>query len=158
PHLVGIWLIIVSVIASREELAKAEVEAWHKTHYRLDWLLYRTVGYAVLSSTLAIYVFWAETGRISHPPAAVWCSLTWALLLAMAMLWYDFHTRVAYERWPEVRRRLSRHIIVSILSFVVAVMCANAIHGMCVLIGKLSAPAEDKISAASFNTVTPANK
>ena len=135
------WLIIGSVIASREEIAKAEVEAYYKTHYRLDWLLYRTIGYAVLSSALAIYVFWAEAGHEEHPIQVVLSlSVTWIVLLAMGMLWYDFHTRVSYETWPEVRRRLSRHVLVSLTSFVAAFLLASMIHGVCVLIDNAIAP------------------
>ena len=51
------------VLAREEELLKAQAEAWSKTHYRTDWLLARTLGYSILCSTLAIYVFWAETGH-----------------------------------------------------------------------------------------------
>ena len=125
------------MIASREEIAKAEVEAYYKTHYRLDWLLYRTLGYALLSSALAIYVFWAESGYGEHPIGVVLgLSVTWIVLLAMAMLWYDFHTRVSYETWPEVRRRVSRHLVVSLTAFVAAFLFANVIHGACVLVDR----------------------
>ncbi len=125
------------MIASREEIAKAEVEAYYKTHYRLDWLLYRTLGYALLSSALAIYVFWAESGYGEHPIGVVLgLSVTWIVLLAMGMLWYDFHTRVSYETWPEVRRRVSRHLVVSLTAFVAAFLFANVIHGACVLVDR----------------------
>lgn len=131
------------MVAVTDEIAKAEVEAWHKTHYRLDWLLYRTLGYAFLSSTLAIYIFWAEAGRTDHPILAVWLSLTWMLLLGMAMLWYDFHTRVSYENWPEVRTRLWRHLVVSVLAFAAALVFANAIHGVSILVDRaVTAPSE----------------
>jgi hypothetical protein len=129
-----------TVVASREELTRAEVEAWHRTHYRLDWLLYRTIGYALLSSTLAIYVFWAETGSTLPLEISLALAVTWIVLLGFAMLWYDFHTRVSYETWPEVRRRLSRHITVSLLSFAGAFVIANGIHGVSVLIDRASEP------------------
>lgn len=130
------------MIASKEEIAKAEVEAWHRTNYRLDWLLYRTLGYAILSSTLAIYVFWDEAGRGQYTPSTILAlSVTWLVLLSMGMLWYDFHTRVSYEHWPEVRARLSRHILVSVCSFGAAFVFAYGIHGVCTLIDRnITAP------------------
>lgn len=154
------WLIIHSVVAVTDEIAKAEVEAWHKTHYRLDWLLYRTLGYAFLSSTLAIYIFWAEAGRTDHPVLAIWLSLTWMLLLGMAMLWYDFHTRVSYENWPEVRTRLWRHLVVSVLSFAAALVFANAIHGVSTLVDRAVTAPEPTVNgkpnvAATSNVSIP---
>ena len=144
-----------SVIASREELTRAEVEAWHRTHYRLDWLLYRTIGYALLSSTLAIYVYWAEAGANQTLQTALALSVTWVVLLAFGMLWYDFHTRVSYETWPEVRRRLTRHIAVSCLSFVGAFVIANAIHGVSVLIDKANQPAPNMFAESVKDPTIP---
>jgi len=144
----------VMVLAREEELLKAQAEAWSKTHYRLDWLLSRTLGYAILSSALAIYVFWAEAGR-DHPAEVTFgLAGTWMLLLALAMLWYDFNTRVSYENWTEVRRRLLRHIWVSILSFVVALGFAYGIHGLAALIDNVT-PDPNAIAASQPKVHVP---
>jgi hypothetical protein len=140
-------------VPNQEEIAKAEVEAWHKTHYRQDWLLSRTLGYAILSSTLAIYIFWAESGQWPYTTGLILgLSLTWMFLLAMGMLWYDFHTRVSYEHWPEVRSRLSRHVVVSVLSFAGALVLAYTIHGASLLMDRAITAPPDYVNSIGSKT------
>jgi hypothetical protein len=129
------WLYYENVLASEQEIIRAEAEAWHKTHYRLEWFLLRTSGYSVLASTLAIYVFWAETGWTGHSLAMV-ASLAgaWVIFLTLMLLWYDMRTRGGHELTKDVRKRFPQHLLISVLSLLGSVVIAFMVHGLCQLV------------------------
>src|SRR5438067_1032102 len=88
---------MLTVLATEDEI-KAEAEAWHKTHYRSEWFLLHTVGYAVLASILVTYVFWDATHTRGAAGDAIWLwSLIWIVLLSAGLMAYDYRTRRSQE-------------------------------------------------------------
>jgi hypothetical protein len=120
---------MVTAFTKNDEISKAEVEAWHKIHYRSEWFVERTFAYAVLLSALATYFFWDATRwEGSSVGAKILCSLLWILLISAGLMLYDYRTRRTSETWENIGRRAHKHLILGASTFIIAVAFTWVIH------------------------------
>ncbi len=120
--------MMVTVLIKDEELVKAEAEAWHKTHYRSEWFVGRTLVYGILVTALAIYFFWDATRWSPSRNEMQIGSAVWIALLALGLMFYDFRVRLANETWGDVFRRIHKHLALSVLTFLIALAATLAVH------------------------------
>src|SRR5947209_11372055 len=119
---------MVTVLTKDDELVKAEAEAWHKTHYRSEWFVSRTLGYGIIVSVLAIYIFWDATRWTPTQNEMRIASAVWIAVIAVGLIIFDFRVRLAGENWGSVFRRLHKHLALSVATFLVSVAVATGIH------------------------------
>lgn len=130
---------MVTVLTKDEELVKAEAEAWHKTHYRSEWFVSRTLGYGILVTTLAIYFFWDATRWSPSRNEMQIGSAVWIALSALCLMFFDFRERLSNETWSTVFRRIHKHLALSVATFLISVVAALAVHAVAAAIaGQLS--------------------
>lgn len=144
-----------TVLTKDEELVKAEAEAWHKTHYRAEWFVSRTLGYAVILGSLAIYIFWDATRWTPSENAMRVASAVWIAAVAIALMIYDHKVRLAGETWKDVFRRIHKHLALSVGTFLVSIGIAFGIHSAAFAFAQMTQPLPSPTTGTTAQTLIP---